>query len=464
MPAKRPPSPPKPFVFLSHASANHRELRSLKDFLNKRAAGMVEFFLSSDHESIPPGSLWSAEVKAALDRMNLILIFASKEALESRWTYFEAGYGLHVTGRAAIYCLRGCSRDSLPSPFSILQNRNLHSAQDLSLLIAHCNKELGASMEEKVSKAEFDALFPPPLRQTVQAMPPLTDLVSEFLLECGGSGDSVGKFFNAAQENGHYAHSTKVNQDRTVRDEMIYQEHDVGCACPGLSLVLTIPNRGRPIPVKKIETLIKAAQTKKQATVDLPKKFVEVLRKIENPENGLDAFKRVYPGWDWMLNLEQEIFYSYGNVPVPVTLPDALVLLQTVHSINTFIDEWNKMLWHNCLFKFAPEGFSIGTQVFDSWRKFEADAVESFEIKLKLASKYRFETRPERIGAALMDSGIVLRMLGVLQWKQDYDFELDPNDSGGCELHGATNASLGEMDLPGFLNILWDRGLILKVK
>src|SRR4051794_11024211 len=93
----------KPTVFLSHSSRNRRELLALKSFLDGRAGGMIEFFLSSDDESISPGTIWPEEVRNALDRMKLMLIFASPDALKSQWTYFEAGYGLKTLGAATIY-------------------------------------------------------------------------------------------------------------------------------------------------------------------------------------------------------------------------------------------------------------------------------------------------------------------------------------------------------------------------
>src|ERR1022692_3483108 len=135
MSASRSKQPPKPTVFLSHCSSNRRELLALKRLLDGRAGGLIEFFLSSDDDSITHGTIWPAEVRAALDRMSLMLIFVSTEALKSGWIYFEAGFGFHKLGSAKIYCLPGADKGSLPSPFNILQTRNLHSHRDISLLI-----------------------------------------------------------------------------------------------------------------------------------------------------------------------------------------------------------------------------------------------------------------------------------------------------------------------------------------
>lgn len=53
--------PTKPTVFLSHSSTNRRELLALKRLLDERAGGMIEFFLSSDDDSIAHGTIWPAE-------------------------------------------------------------------------------------------------------------------------------------------------------------------------------------------------------------------------------------------------------------------------------------------------------------------------------------------------------------------------------------------------------------------
>jgi len=169
--------PIKPTVSLSHSSTNRRELLILKRLLDDRAGGLIEFFLSSDDESIAHGTIWPAEVRAALDRMSLMLIFVSSEALTSGWTYFEAGYGLHKLGAANIYCLPGIDKASLPRPFDIIQNRNLHSAREVALLVRQINEILGGRMVEVVTKEEFDQIFKKPVIGRVEIEPGFDRLV-----------------------------------------------------------------------------------------------------------------------------------------------------------------------------------------------------------------------------------------------------------------------------------------------
>jgi hypothetical protein len=79
--------PVKPTVFLSHSSSNRRELLGLKRLLDERSGGLIEFFLSSDDDSIAHGTIWPAEVRAALDRMyqlNIISLPAKQSGKRRR--------------------------------------------------------------------------------------------------------------------------------------------------------------------------------------------------------------------------------------------------------------------------------------------------------------------------------------------------------------------------------------------
>lgn len=193
--------PAKPTVFLSHSSKNRRELIALKSLLDDRAGGLIEFFLSSDEESIAHGTIWPVEVREALDRMSLMLIFVSPDALKSGWTYFEAGYGLHKLDVANIYCLPGIDKATLPPPFNILQNRNLHSARDLTSLIREVNKSLEARMNENVSKSDFDRLFKKPSLNQVETGPPLDQMVEYVSLKTTGPHGSMEIFCRVCREH-----------------------------------------------------------------------------------------------------------------------------------------------------------------------------------------------------------------------------------------------------------------------
>src|SRR5688500_16747332 len=83
---------PKPSVFLSHSSRDEQPLRALKELLLRYTGGAVDFFLSSDGESIPLGRNWVHEIQQALDSSQLMFVFISPNSLHSSWLHFEAGY------------------------------------------------------------------------------------------------------------------------------------------------------------------------------------------------------------------------------------------------------------------------------------------------------------------------------------------------------------------------------------
>jgi hypothetical protein len=61
----------KPIVFLSHSSRDSQALNRLKVALEEKTHGTIDFFLSSDGESIPFGRNWVAAIQQALDRAHL---------------------------------------------------------------------------------------------------------------------------------------------------------------------------------------------------------------------------------------------------------------------------------------------------------------------------------------------------------------------------------------------------------
>ena len=146
-------------MFLRHSSKDRRELVALKKLLDDRSVGAIQFFLSSDEESIRSGRLWSAEIKKALDDAVLMFAFVSPDSLKAGWTYFEAGYGLAKLDRVIPFCLPGVERGALPTPLSLFQAKNLHSAKDLSVLIRECNNLFKMKIREDFQKQEFDQIF-----------------------------------------------------------------------------------------------------------------------------------------------------------------------------------------------------------------------------------------------------------------------------------------------------------------
>src|SRR3954471_19613388 len=131
-----------PIVFLSHSSKDKEPLMLLKDLFDKRAAGSIDFFLSSDGESIPLGQNWVVRISDALEKAKIMFLFLSKSSSDSRWVHFEAGYAFANKIRVIPVCLPDIDLNRISAPLNLLQGFNLHSHEQLGNIARTCNKEL----------------------------------------------------------------------------------------------------------------------------------------------------------------------------------------------------------------------------------------------------------------------------------------------------------------------------------
>src|SRR5262245_39653334 len=117
----------KPIVFLSHSSRDHRLLGRLKELLVSYTGGAIDFFLSSDGQSIPLGRNWVHEVQQALDSSQLMFVFITPRSLQSSWLYFEAGYAYSKGIKVVPVAIYGVDLAAVPPPLSLLQGFNVSS-------------------------------------------------------------------------------------------------------------------------------------------------------------------------------------------------------------------------------------------------------------------------------------------------------------------------------------------------
>lgn len=204
----------KPTVFLSHSSKNHRELIRLKQLLDEKAVGSIEFFLSCDDESIRFGKLWPTEVHNALKRAKLMFVFVSVESLESGWTYFEAGYGYHHLDCVTPLCLPGIDRASVPAPLGLLQAQNLHTAKDLNVVVKLCNKAFDTKIAESFTRGEFQEIFRLN-RLSVGPSLPWTEYVERLLVTVDAREGSSERLATICDEAGLDCDRTNLHTDRS---------------------------------------------------------------------------------------------------------------------------------------------------------------------------------------------------------------------------------------------------------
>jgi len=147
----------KPIVFLSHASINKAPLAELKKLLDIRAAGALEFFLSSDGESIRFGRNWVVRISDALSRTKLMFVFLSPQSADSKWIHFEAGCAYAKDIQVVPVCLPGIDLNRITPPLGLLQGFNLHSPDAMGNLARICNETFDLKINESFTQADFDA-------------------------------------------------------------------------------------------------------------------------------------------------------------------------------------------------------------------------------------------------------------------------------------------------------------------
>lgn len=445
-------------------------MRALKDFLNKRAAGMVQFFLSSDDESIRPGTLWSNEVKEALDRMKLILIFASKEAMESPWTFFEAGYGLAMTTKASVYCLHGCSKESLVSPFSLLQNRNLHSAANLSLLIKHCNEELGSTMDEEVTKTEFEKIFAPRLKPKKSNVPPFEKLVESIEIYCTASCDAAQAFREACEVSGHQAvevtnwefYDVKENPSlASVRADLKKLESKVAEeSMAGQGIYLKIKGHTE---YRKAEWPDWISTSSSVATI-IPREWAKFLDAAPDAQKVLRNYDKLRSEANFARLDRDHDCCEYSGKKVEF-------LRKIVEDYNLSLPELNMAAAkgpRDCQFRLEPIAYQAAVDTLHTWMEKCQVPPDHLLIRMKFRGQIFRELRPEKIFAMIKGTELNLTKGGQLSWRGGFDIFLDEEhmDDGGpakilvTGLEVATRLNLHDFDLPGLVKVLFEGELL----
>lgn len=146
----------KPIVFLSHSSLDKAPLVELKKLLDTRAAGSLNFFLSSDGESIRFGRNWVVRISDALAQAKLMFVFLSPQSAESKWVHFEAGCAYANDIQVVPVCLPGIDLNRISPPLSLLQGFNLHSHDAVANIARICNKVFDMKIIESFSREDFE--------------------------------------------------------------------------------------------------------------------------------------------------------------------------------------------------------------------------------------------------------------------------------------------------------------------
>ena len=82
----------KPTVFFSHSSKDQKVISKLKEQLVKKTGNSIDFFSSSDGQSVSFGKNWVHSVEKALSESSIMFVFLTPNSIHSNWIYFESGF------------------------------------------------------------------------------------------------------------------------------------------------------------------------------------------------------------------------------------------------------------------------------------------------------------------------------------------------------------------------------------
>ncbi len=116
-------------LFISHIHEESALAAAMKGWLEIAFVGMCSAFVSSDNDSIPPGSNWLKEIDCALKKAQVLIVLCSPAALARPWINFETGCGWAKEIPVIPVCHSGQKKAGLPPPISALQALELDDKQ-----------------------------------------------------------------------------------------------------------------------------------------------------------------------------------------------------------------------------------------------------------------------------------------------------------------------------------------------
>jgi len=226
-------------VFLSHSSKDKSQLLALKELLDRRAVRSLEFFLSSDGQSVRFGRNWVVRISDALANAKLMFLFLSPQSADSKWIHFEAGcaYAQHI--EVVPICLPGLELARVTAPLNLLQGFNLHSHEALGNIVRICNQSFDLKMEEAFSVGDFDNVFADSMLEQRGFFGEHTSAIesiiirSAFALPATGTPDPSASFAQACKD----ANIETVSDSNTDGNGIVHTE----LQCCGCRLQVAVP-------------------------------------------------------------------------------------------------------------------------------------------------------------------------------------------------------------------------------
>lgn len=147
--------PQRPVVFVIHATEDRERVAKMKVAMDQKFSRSIEFFVSSDAQSIPGGTDWFEWVKARLQCAKVVLLFVTRRFVERPWCFFEAGGAmLRDLTVIPIWCHDALPQDA-PFIFHRLQGYRLTDVGELDALLHRIAAECSARVTTSVRDCEM---------------------------------------------------------------------------------------------------------------------------------------------------------------------------------------------------------------------------------------------------------------------------------------------------------------------
>lgn len=149
----------KPTVFLSHSSTDKAYIKKVKEILSTRTSKTVDFFQSSDGESIPFGNNWVHKIEENLNKAKIMFVFISPKSVTSSWIYFESGFAYSKGINVIPVGICGVDIGQMKPPLNLLQGFNISNEDGLGNLITILNRIFETDFNKKFEEADYSELF-----------------------------------------------------------------------------------------------------------------------------------------------------------------------------------------------------------------------------------------------------------------------------------------------------------------
>lgn len=148
----------KPIVFLSHSSSDKEVVLGIKNLLASSSGGHVDYFLSTDGQSIRAGTNWVVSIEDALRRAEIVFAFISPKSARSSWVVFECGVAYGKDLRVVPVGIDGLEIGELGFPISLLQGFTLKDSEGILNIIRLINDRLNLAIPLVINPEEYRSL------------------------------------------------------------------------------------------------------------------------------------------------------------------------------------------------------------------------------------------------------------------------------------------------------------------